>query len=170
MIRAIAGMTVGMIVYLIYKKYSAYQYTSFAKKGGTMVSIFLMWAALWLSVRPKSYRVNTFGWRALIVVLLYATAILSAFLFAGEYPKKIWAQKIFVIGGKWAMTIYMTHTLIIYLVKVAEIPYGRRTYMIVMLGTIVASVLLELCVQILYKASGAAVSWLKKMCLVQTTE
>lgn len=103
----------------------------------------------------------------MIVVLLYAMAILLAFLFAQDYPKNKYVKKAFNIAGKWAMTIYMTHPLIIYLVKLAKIPYSKRTYLTVLLGTVVASVLLEIGVKTLCSLWNKASVWLEKMCFVQ---
>lgn len=81
LLRALAGLACGTLIYLLYKKLSTYTYTRFAQIGGLMISVGCFATALWLTTRSSKMPINSYSWRTLIVVLLYAIAILFAFVF-----------------------------------------------------------------------------------------
>lgn len=168
--RAMAGMACGMLAYLIFRKLSGYVYTKFAKNGGTLLSIVSLCMGLCLSARPKDAAINSYSWRSLLVVLLYAAAILLAFTFAQNVPQNKICKAICQRGGKWSLMIYVTHLLTIYMTIDAKISYGKKYWVIVFAGTAVASVLLELCVKLLRKGWAAFMVWLKKMCIAEPIE
>lgn len=167
LIRALAGMATGTIVYMIYKKLSAIRFTRLAQKGGAILSAMLMLFSLWLSARPKERAINSFGWHALLIVLIYAGIILLTFVFAGDLPQNSCLKKLFDVCGRWSLPIYMTHTLVIYLVKTARVPYGKRYFVLVYLGTAAASVVLKICAGVLKKVWNVFRNWLWKMCVAQ---
>lgn len=75
-------------IYLVYKKLSTYTYTRFAQIGGLMVSVGCFATALWLTTKSSKRPINSYSWRTLIVVLLYAIAILFAFVFENVHRQK----------------------------------------------------------------------------------
>lgn len=174
LLRALAGLACGTLIYLLYKKLSTYTYTRFAQIGGLMVSVGCFATALWLTTKSSKRPINSYSWRTLIVVLLYAIAILFAFVFENVYrQKKVkLIENVFTLGGKLSMPIYMTHMLVIYVMREVMNPaaYSKKCLLFLLVGTALASALYEVCVHLLRKGCRAGTVWLKKMCLVQTTE
>lgn len=174
LLRALAGLACGTLIYLVYKKLSTYTYTRFAQIGGLMVSVGCFATALWLTTRLSKMPINSYSWRTLIVVLLYAIAILFVFVFENiaRQKKAILIKNVFLIGGKLSMPIYMTHMLVIYVMREVMNPaaYSKKCLLFLLVGTALASALYEVCVRLLRKGCRAGTDWLKKMCLVQTAE
>lgn len=174
LLRALAGLACGTLIYLAYKKLSAYTYTRFAQIGGLVISIGCFATALWLTTKSSKMPINSYSWRTLVVVLLYAIAILFAFVFENisRQKKVILIENVFSMGGKLSMPIYMTHMLVLYVMRKVMNPaaYSKKCLLFLLVGTVLASALYEVCVRLLRKGCGTGVAWLKKMCLVQTVE
>ncbi len=170
LLRALAGMACGTIVYFIFRHLCQYSYTQFAKKGGTLLSFIALCMGLWLSARGKEHAVNSYGWRSILVVLLYATALLLAFTFSQDIIQNQALKKLCCLGGKYSLSIYMVHLLVIYTGIHLGIPYGKKFWLVVFIGTALATVLIECGASILRLGWAAFVTWLKKRCIVSPTE
>lgn len=172
LIRAMSGMACGTVVYLLYLKLNKFVYTEFAKKGGGFFSLLFLLMGLFISSRSKNQSFNSYGWRSMIVVILYMGAILLSFVFGHELKLSEKTEKLFMRCGKWSLLIYVTHPWVIYIMKeTMEMPCFRRRYAAVaFMGTFIASAAMNIGVDIVRRGWAAFMVWLKKMCIAEPIE
>lgn len=146
---------------------SLYRYTRKAQIAGTVLSSALLAGGLYLSFLPNNAKIGSGGSNALIVVLLYAGAILTAALFAERYPVDRRLQSVLGFLGKASLPIYMSHTFVEKTMAACMDMTGwHKEYMLMMvLGTAAASGILELLQRGLVYACRAACSGLKAHCI-----
>ena len=170
--RAIAGLACGTMAYMGYSKMKKYDFTDLAKRSGTILSVLCMLIGVCLSARNREQLINTYSWRAIIVIVLYMTAILLAFIFAKDYPKTKWMKKVFEMCGRSSMPIYVTHTLVIYLIRhtVGMPEFSWQSIALVCTGTVVASAVCELCVRLIRNGWHGITTALIKKCIISTEQ
>lgn len=172
LLRALASMICGTMAYLVYKKLSRYTYTNFAKVGGTTISILCFFTGLWLTTQSNKKAINSYGWRTLIVVALYAVAITFAFGFAKDFPSNKAGQKALALAGSFSMPIYMTHQMTLYIMKkVMDVSErNAKCLLFLLVVTAVLSFIYEVCVRLLRKGWGSVAAWMKSVCIVSANE
>lgn len=161
LVRALAGMSCGTLLYMIYKNIGGYSYTKLARTFGIGASVFCQLAGIWLSKRSLDDAVNSFGWRALLVVLLYAMAIVLAFSFADGFPESAILKKILSTLGRWSMLIYFVHQTVIFALNDLKISYGLKFFVLVFLTTAIGCVALDMCVKGIRKIESQIVRKIK---------
>lgn len=172
-LRALAGLSCGTLVYTLYIKLKLYQYTHIAKKLGRVASVFILFWALWLSYRSKDLRVNSYNWRALLIVILYAAVILLAFLFGNDFKfEKNIFNRLFIFLGKCSLPVYMVHTLVIYVMKnTLEMNCLQKKYVVIFaVATIAMCVVFNFCIDLLLKIWRRILKWLKSVCIENIAE
>lgn len=172
LLRALAGLTCGTVGYMGFKKLNGLNYTKFAKRAGTALSLLCFSMALMITTHSSKHPINSYNWRGMIVVLLYTVSIVLAFIFAQEYPIGDISRKLCAIGGRLSMSFYMTHMLVLYIMgRIFDMPYFRKRWLLIFFtGTVILSILFDVCVKLLRKGWAAFMVWLKKMCIAEPIE
>lgn len=163
-IRALAGMSCGTLAWMIYDRLKLYKFTKRGEQLGRWGSILILVFTIWLSYRPKDVKINSYGWRALIVIFFYAVSILLAFLFGDTHKSRCnFCNKVLIILGRMSLSIYMVHTLVIYIMKnVLDVTcYSRQLLMIFLGGTVVLCIVFEFCLMFGHKIGKSITRYVK---------